>query len=286
MDTSEPSTARGEEEDEGNASKGAEAGGDTPESLDACSQELFSSQEEGSQSWRPVLGEGQTPEEVSGATLRSQPLVLSLADRLRALRKRSRKSKEDMLQEVMQQSVEENRKAQKWRESERRIRQKNEDCQQQNAVLWQQSTDWLISIMERQADSIQALVTMQAEHNYARRPLQPLSQNSFPCAPMSPPTHFAPHLGSYCSQLPPTPLASPSTHENYDPYPLHSTPRSRPYSHPEVQHSVHSTPDRIPEYEIRTYSSLWVNRSPPYPLAIVVLLCYFVFISRNEFSFQ
>ncbi|EMP24521.1 CAP-Gly domain-containing linker protein 4 [Chelonia mydas] len=87
MDTSEPSTARGEEEDEGNAS----------------------------------------------ATLRSQPLVLSLADRLRALRKRSRKSKEDMLQEVMQQSVEENRKAQKWRESERRIRQKNEDCQQQNA---------------------------------------------------------------------------------------------------------------------------------------------------------
>ncbi|EMP38470.1 hypothetical protein UY3_04342 [Chelonia mydas] len=67
MDTSEPSTATGEEEEE-NASEDAEAGGDTTESLDACSQELFSSQEEGSQSWHLVLGEGQTPEEVPGAT--------------------------------------------------------------------------------------------------------------------------------------------------------------------------------------------------------------------------
>ncbi|EMP39069.1 3-keto-steroid reductase [Chelonia mydas] len=55
MDTSEPSTARGEEEkEEENARKGAEAGGDTLESPDKCSQELFLSQEEGSQSRSPV----------------------------------------------------------------------------------------------------------------------------------------------------------------------------------------------------------------------------------------
>ncbi|KAM7145792.1 uncharacterized protein RBU57_014475 [Macrochelys suwanniensis] len=106
MDTSEPSTAREEEEE--SLSEGAEAGGDTPESLEAYSQELSSSQEEGSQSRRLVFGEGQTPEEVPGATLRSQPSVLSPANRLRRLRKRPRKSKEDMLQQVMEQSVEEN----------------------------------------------------------------------------------------------------------------------------------------------------------------------------------
>ncbi|EMP41749.1 hypothetical protein UY3_00990 [Chelonia mydas] len=50
MDTSEPSSTRPEE--------------DSPASLDACSQELFSSQEKGRQSQRMVLGEGQTPEEV------------------------------------------------------------------------------------------------------------------------------------------------------------------------------------------------------------------------------
>ncbi|KAM7165226.1 uncharacterized protein RBU57_008762 isoform 2-T2 [Macrochelys suwanniensis] len=64
MDTSEPSPTRQEEEEQQSRSEGAEVEEDIPESLDACSQELFSSQEEGSQSWRPVLGEGQTPEEV------------------------------------------------------------------------------------------------------------------------------------------------------------------------------------------------------------------------------
>ncbi|EMP23992.1 Zinc finger and SCAN domain-containing protein 29 [Chelonia mydas] len=68
MATSEPSSTRQEEEEE-SRSQGAEEEEDTPASLDACSKELFSSQEEGSQSWRPVLGEGQTPEEVSSKQL-------------------------------------------------------------------------------------------------------------------------------------------------------------------------------------------------------------------------
>ncbi|XP_077682693.1 uncharacterized protein LOC144270227 [Eretmochelys imbricata] len=253
MDTSEPSSTRQEEQ---SGSKGAEVEEDTPESLDACSQELFSSQEESSQSQWPVLGEGQTPEEVPDATLRSQPSMLSPAERLQRIRKRPHRSKEDMLHEVMQHSSNENQKVQEWWDSERRIRQQNEERWHKSMVLRQQSTDWLISIMERQVDSIQALVAMQAEHYHVRAPLQPLSQNSFPCAPMSPPTHFPQHPGSYPRQLPPTPVASPPSPENYDPYPLHSTPITMQYSDPEVQHSLHSTPNRKAEFDKRTYANL------------------------------
>ncbi|XP_074804321.1 uncharacterized protein LOC141984817 [Natator depressus] len=183
MDTSEPSSTRQEEEEEETRSEGAEEEGDTPASLDACSQELFSSQEEGSQSQQPVLGEGQTPEEVPDTTLRSQPSVLSLAERLQRIRKRPRRSKEDMLHEVMQQSLHENQKAQEWWERERRFRQQNADRQHQ-------STEQLLSIMERQVDLIQALVAMQAEHYYACPP-RPRS----PCPKtlsLVPPCHLQP----------------------------------------------------------------------------------------------
>nr|XP_032656689.1 uncharacterized protein LOC116836831 [Chelonoidis abingdonii] len=155
MDTSEPSLTRQEEEQSGRQCAQVEEG--TPESLGAYSKELFSSQEEGSQSWWPVVGEGQTPEELPNATLRSQLSMLSLAEKLQRIRKRPRRSKEDMLHEVMQHSLNENQKVQEWRESDRRFRQQNVDC-------WHQSTERLISIMECQAYSILALIAMEAEH--------------------------------------------------------------------------------------------------------------------------
>ncbi|XP_065254489.1 zinc finger CW-type PWWP domain protein 2 [Emys orbicularis] len=68
-----------------------------------------------------------------------------------------------MLQEVMQQSLKENQKAQEWRESESRIRQENAAHRRRSTEHQQQSTDRLISILERQADSIQALVAMQVK---------------------------------------------------------------------------------------------------------------------------
>ncbi|XP_074807979.1 uncharacterized protein LOC141986861 isoform X2 [Natator depressus] len=238
-DTSEHNPTRREEEEEQQQSRseGAEAEEDTPASLDACSQELFSNQEK-------------------DATLRSQPSVISSAKRLQRIRKRPRRSKEDMLHEVMQHSSNENRKVQEWWDSERRICQQNEERRHKSAVLRQQSTDRLISIMERQADSIQVLVAMQVEQYRARPPLQLLSQNSFPCAPISPPTYFPQHPGSYRHHLPPTPVASPPSPENYDPDPLHSTPITMQYGHPEVQHSLHSTPDRKAEDDNRTYANL------------------------------
>ncbi|EMP30468.1 Zinc finger and SCAN domain-containing protein 29 [Chelonia mydas] len=66
MDTSELSSTRQEEEEEESGSEGAEEEGDSPASLDPCNQELFSSQEEGSQSRRLGLGEEQTPEKGPG----------------------------------------------------------------------------------------------------------------------------------------------------------------------------------------------------------------------------
>ncbi|XP_073216654.1 uncharacterized protein [Lepidochelys kempii] len=132
MDTSEPSSTRQEEQ---SGSKGAEVEEDPPESLDACSQELFSSQEESNQSQWLVLGEGQTPEEVPDATLRSQPSMLSPAERLQRIRKRPHRSKEDMLHEVMQHSSNENQKVQEWWDSERRICQQNEERWHKSMVL-------------------------------------------------------------------------------------------------------------------------------------------------------
>ncbi|XP_065426220.1 zinc finger and SCAN domain-containing protein 29-like [Chrysemys picta bellii] len=108
MDTSELVGVGGEEEEEEeeNESDGGGPDGDTPESLEPCSQELFSSQEESSQSQRLVLGGGQTEEQIPAAsTLRPQPSLLSPAQRLQRLRKRPQKCKEDMLQEVMRQSI-------------------------------------------------------------------------------------------------------------------------------------------------------------------------------------
>ncbi|XP_065411805.1 zinc finger and SCAN domain-containing protein 20-like [Chrysemys picta bellii] len=191
MDTSEPGGGGGgggEEEENGSESGGPD--GDTPESLEPCSQELFSSQEEGSQSQRPVLGGGQTEEQVPAAsTLRPQQSLLSPAQRLQRLRKRLRKSKEDMLQEVMQQSIKENEKAQNWRERESRIRQ-------ENAEHRQQSTDRLISILEHQADAIQELVAMQKEQYRKRR--------------HPPPTALVPKLFLLCPTVTSNPLSPTS----------------------------------------------------------------------------
>ncbi|KAM7145798.1 uncharacterized protein RBU57_014481 [Macrochelys suwanniensis] len=75
-----------------------------------------------------------------------------------------------MMQEVMKQSLKENQKAREWRESESRLHQENAAHRRQSMQLRQESTKELISILARQADSIQALVTMQAEQYRARPP--------------------------------------------------------------------------------------------------------------------
>ncbi|XP_053903800.1 uncharacterized protein LOC128848068 [Malaclemys terrapin pileata] len=208
--------------------------GDTPESLEPCSQELFLSQEEGSQLQWPVLSGEQTEEQVPAAsTLRLQLSLLSAAQRLQRLRKRPRKSKDDMLQEVIRQSIKENEKAQNWREGE----SKQDSPGKCSAPAAKHRSAH--KHPERQVDAIQELVAMQKEEQYPKHhpPLQPLSQNSFRCAPLSSPTHFPQLPCSSRHPLPPTPVSSPPSPENHDPYPLHSIPVTMQNSYPEVQHS-------------------------------------------------
>ncbi|XP_074924388.1 uncharacterized protein LOC142047163 [Chelonoidis abingdonii] len=101
------------------------------------------------------------------------------------------KAKKDLLQAVMDHSATENQKLQDWRERESRICQKN-------AAARKKSTKQLISILERQADSIQALVALQAEH-YCTAPAP--SQSSFPCALMSAQNPLLQHPGSCLQHL-------------------------------------------------------------------------------------
>ncbi|XP_074920709.1 uncharacterized protein LOC142046661 [Chelonoidis abingdonii] len=164
MDTSERRRGSGGKEEEGEETEteGTGVGGDTLESQEACSQQLFSSQEEGSQSQQPVLGEGQAEERVT-VSLTTQLPVSSTAQRLQNLRKKPRKSKEDMLKAVMDHSVRESKELQDWRERESRIRQRN-------AAAKKKSTKQLISILARQTDSIQSLVAMKAEPYHAGPP--------------------------------------------------------------------------------------------------------------------
>ncbi|KAM9173903.1 uncharacterized protein ACDP82_000914 [Pangshura tecta] len=170
-----------EEEEEEKASEATGMGEDTPESQEACSQDLFSSQEEGSQSQQPAVAEGQSEEHVT-VTLTAGLPSSSTAQRLQNLRKKPRKNKEDMLKAVIDHSARESRTLQDWRERESRIRQRESRIRQRNAVAKRKSTEQLLSILSRQADFLESPVAMQAEHYRATPPPPPIPK-LFPLCP-------------------------------------------------------------------------------------------------------
>ncbi|KAM7180442.1 uncharacterized protein RBU57_015895 [Macrochelys suwanniensis] len=96
-----------------------EEGEDGSEARDACSQELFSTSEEASQSQVSDVGEVQTGEEAPEMTLGGQP-PLSVAEWLRRIRKQPRRTMEDFLREVMMHSVAEKQELKEWQNSEKR----------------------------------------------------------------------------------------------------------------------------------------------------------------------
>ncbi|XP_074917353.1 uncharacterized protein LOC142045990 [Chelonoidis abingdonii] len=234
MDTSE----RGEEEEkEESKSEGTGVGGDTPESLEACSQELFSSQEEGSQLQQPVLGGGQTEERVS-ATLSSRcPCYQQLKDSKtwKKPRKKQRRPAASSYGSLCQ------RESKKCRTGGKGKAGSTREMQQPGRKH---------KAADKHPGAPSGLYPGTRSHAGRALPCcRPPSQSSFPFAPMSAQNPLPQHPGSYHHQLPPTPVRSPTSPENYDPYPLHSTPITMQYRHPEVQQSLHSTPDR-------TYSNL------------------------------
>ncbi|KAM9138981.1 uncharacterized protein ACDP82_008605 [Pangshura tecta] len=216
-------------------SEAAGVGRDSSESQEACSQELFSSQEEASQLQHLELGEEESQEQVpvSLTSPRNGPVLSETEKELQNLRRKPKKSKEDLVKAVMNQCARDSKSTQDWRE---KIQHWKETQSRRKELLLKETTRQLISLMARQTDCIQSLVAMQAKHYRANLP----AQTSCPCAPMLAPNPPPQHPGSYLHhhQLPPTPVRSPISPENYDLYPLHSTPITMQHYNPEV----HSTP--------------------------------------------
>ncbi|XP_050801366.1 uncharacterized protein LOC127047271 [Gopherus flavomarginatus] len=170
-------------------------GGDTPESQEACSQELFSSQEEDSQSQQlELVGEEEAEERVpvSLTSTSNIPALSQTAEKLQNLRRKPRKSKEDLVKAVMNQSARESKRLQDWRE---KIQQWRETQSRRKELAKKKSTKQLISLLVRQTDCMQSLVAMQAEHYHADRPsvpkLSPLCLN-VSSKPPSPASRFLP----------------------------------------------------------------------------------------------
>ncbi|XP_050816286.1 uncharacterized protein LOC127054256 [Gopherus flavomarginatus] len=216
--------------------------GNTPESQEACSQELFSSQEEASQSQQlELVGEEEAEEHVP-MTL-NNPALSPPARRLQNLRKNPRKSKEDLIKAVMNQYARDSKRLQDWREKMHEWRQTQS---RRKELATKKSTKQLISLLARQTDCMQSLVAMQADQ-YRGNPYP--SQSSLSCSPVFAQNIFLQQPGSYHHQLPPTPVCSPTSPENYYPYPMHSTPITMQHINPEVQQALNSNPSR-------TYSNL------------------------------
>ncbi|XP_050795160.1 uncharacterized protein LOC127044405 [Gopherus flavomarginatus] len=199
MDSSEQGEeGEGVEETE---SEGTGMRGDTPESQEACSQELFSSQEEASQSQRlELVGEEEAEERVpmSLNSTSNPPSLSQTAEKLQNLRRKPRKSKEDLVKAVMNQSARESKRLQNWRE---KIQQWRETESRRKELAKKKSTKQLISLLAHQTECMQSLIGMQAEHCRAAPP----SQSSLPCAPMSAQNPLLQHPDFYHHQLPPTP---------------------------------------------------------------------------------
>ncbi|XP_039348200.1 uncharacterized protein LOC120373609 [Mauremys reevesii] len=99
---------------------------DDSEVRDTCSQELFSTPEEASQSQLSDVGEVQAGEEAPEMILGAQPPSLLLAaEWLCRIRRQPRRAKEDFLRDVMMHSVTEKQKLKEWQDSEKRDRKEN-----------------------------------------------------------------------------------------------------------------------------------------------------------------
>ncbi|XP_050780017.1 zinc finger and SCAN domain-containing protein 20-like [Gopherus flavomarginatus] len=216
--------------------------GDTPESQEACSQELFSSQEEASQSQqREVAGEEEA-EERARVTL-TNAAGSPASRRLQNLRKNPRKSKEELIKAVMNHYSRESRKTQEWREKMYEWRQTQS---RRKELATEKTSKHMISLLARQTDSFESLVAMQADL-YCGNPQA--SQSSLSCSPVFAQNTFLQQPVSYYPQLPPTPVRSLTSPDNYNPYPVHSTPITLQHSNPEVQQTLNSNPNK-------TYSNL------------------------------
>ncbi|XP_050801882.1 zinc finger and SCAN domain-containing protein 29-like [Gopherus flavomarginatus] len=225
--------------------------GDTPESQYTCSQELFSSQEEASQSQQLEVDGEEEAEDRARMTLTTAAGSLA-SHRLQNLRWNPRKSKEELIKSVMSHYNRESRKTQEWREKTYEWRESVHEWRK-SVHEWRQTesrrkelsakktTKQMISLLARQTEAFESLVAMQT--NMYRGNPQP-SQSPLPCSPVFPQNNFLQQPVPYYLQLPPTPVRSPTSPDNYNSYPVHSTPITLQHSNPEVQQTLNSDQNR------------------------------------------
>ncbi|XP_050807507.1 zinc finger and SCAN domain-containing protein 20-like [Gopherus flavomarginatus] len=223
--------------------------GDTPESQYTCSQELFSSQEEASQSQQQEVDGEEETEDRARMTL-TNAAGSPASRRLQNLRRNPRKSKEELIKSVMSHYNRESRKTQEWREKMYEWRQSVHEWRQTESrrkeLSAKKATKQMISLLARQTESFKSLVAMQT--NMYRCNPQP-SQSPLSCSPVFPQNNFLQQPVSYYPQLLPTPVRSPTSPDNYNSYPVHSTLIILQHSNPEVQQTLNSDQNR-------TYSNL------------------------------
>ncbi|XP_050816853.1 zinc finger and SCAN domain-containing protein 20-like isoform X2 [Gopherus flavomarginatus] len=204
--------------------------GDTPESQDTCSQELFSSPEEASQSQQLEADVEEEAEDRARA-------VSPASRRLQNLRRNPRKSKEELIKSVMSHYNRESRNTEEWREKTYEWRKSVHEWRQTESRRKELSA----KKTTKQMISLESLVAMQT--NMYRGNPQP-SQSPLPCSPVFPQNNFLQQPVPYYPQLPPTPIRSPTSPDNYNSYPVHSTPIILQHSNAEVQQTVNIDQNR------------------------------------------
>ncbi|XP_050786902.1 uncharacterized protein LOC127038367 [Gopherus flavomarginatus] len=120
------------------------------------------------------------------------PSLSQTAEKLQNLRRKPKKSKEDLMKAVMNQSAGESKRLQDWRE---KIQQWRETESRRKELAKKKSTKQLMSLLAGQTECMQSLVAMQAEH-YRAAPstipkLSPLCPN-VSSKPPSPASRFLP----------------------------------------------------------------------------------------------
>ncbi|XP_050784223.1 zinc finger and SCAN domain-containing protein 29-like [Gopherus flavomarginatus] len=229
--------------------------GDTPESQDTCSQDLFSSPEEASQSQQlEAYGEEEAEDRARGTL--TTAAVSPPSRRLQNLRRNPRKSKEELIKSVLSHYNRESRKTEEWRSSVQEWRKtvhewrqtesrRKELCRQTESrrkeLSAKKTTKQMISLLSRQTESFESLVAMQT--NMYRANPQP-SQSPLSCHPVYSQNNFLQQPVPYYPQLPPTPIRSPTSPDNYNSYPVHSTPIILQHSNAEVQQTVNIDQNR------------------------------------------
>ncbi|XP_074927750.1 uncharacterized protein LOC116825581 isoform X2 [Chelonoidis abingdonii] len=162
-----------EEEDEEEEEYGGQATGG---SGGVASQDFFLTPEQSSQSQQSSPGEpdaGEGTSAAANAALRASPSTPE--ERLGQVRRRKKRTREDMFQEVLRASRASEREQRAWRIM-------INDKMQRDSEDRRNGQQEMITLLREQTDMLRSLIELQAEHIRARLPLQPI-ENCIPGPP-------------------------------------------------------------------------------------------------------